>query len=364
MSNKNPFKTEAVPKGFIFKKYLKKEKIKKAFIEINNLFANNDNVRNISPESINNIFYKNKIKKIPAKYQEKLADFYRVYLSYCLYDKYLSEEEISDLLYIKNLLSLKDDEIDKINKIEVEATYKKAIDEVLTDGSINQDEKDFLDKLEKNLKLPDELAREIYIESSNKLLGNYLTEAISDQKLSPEEESELNSIAKNLGIKLDYSENTKKILDKCRLFWVIENGDIPEITTEIILKKNEKCFFAINSKWFEYRRITKRYQYKGPTVRIKIVKGLYYRAGDIKINKISNDILTKIDEGKLFLTSKKIQFFGNQKNIAIQLNKIVDFTVYKNGIEIQKESGKSPFIEIEDGSDVFAAILARLLQEK
>jgi hypothetical protein len=38
--------------------------------------------------------------------------------------------------------------------------------------------------------------------------------------------------------------------------------------------------------------------------------------------------------------------------------------VFSNGIEIQKDSGKSPFFEFNNNTDVFAVILAKLLREK
>ena len=42
----------------------------------------------------------------------------------------------------------------------------------------------------------------------------------------------------------------------------------------------------------------------------------------------------------------------------------IDFTPYRDGIDLQKDSGKSPFLAFEEGVDVFALILNRLLYER
>ena len=53
---------------------------------------------------------------------------------------------------------------------------------------------------------------------------------------------------------------------------------------------------------------------------------------------------------------------GGSKNNSIAINKILDFTPFENGITIDKATGKSPFIELDRGSDIFSMILSRLIQ--
>jgi hypothetical protein len=92
-------------------------------------------------------------------------------------------------------------------------------------------------------------------------------------------------------------------------------------------------------------------------MRIKIAKGLYWRAGSIGVHKISQDVLSLIDSGTAFLTNKRIIFMGGKKNTNIALNKILDINPYSNGVEIHKATGKSPFIEISNNADIFCMIL-------
>lgn len=122
-------------------------------------------------------------------------------------------------------------------------------------------------------------------------------------------------------------------------------------------------FFQTSCDWIENRKVTKRYNYEGPTARIKIAKGIYYRAGSICIKPTTEDTLMKIDSGKIFLTSKRIIFLGSKGNKTIDLNKILDITPYSNGVDIQKDTGRSPFIQFSSDVDVFATILNRILSE-
>jgi hypothetical protein len=55
---------------------------------------------------------------------------------------------------------------------------------------------------------------------------------------------------------------------------------------------------------------------------------------------------------------------GGKGNKTIALNKILDFDAYSNGVDIQKDTGKSPFLQFTKNTDVFSVILAKLLSEK
>jgi hypothetical protein len=52
---------------------------------------------------------------------------------------------------------------------------------------------------------------------------------------------------------------------------------------------------------------------------------------------------------------------GQKGNKTIPVNRILNFKPYKNGIEIQKDSGKSPFLKFENNVDIFSMILARIM---
>jgi hypothetical protein len=79
------------------------------------------------------------------------------------------------------------------------------------------------------------------------------------------------------------------------------------------------------------------------------------------VQRVSEDIWQTIDSGSMYLTNKRLIFMGQKGNKTIPINKILDFKPFKNGVDIQKDSGKSPFLQFEKNVDVFSAILSRLM---
>ena len=331
-------------------------------IEVNNLLSNNRDFTIINIEDIDAIGRKYKIA-ILKKYRLELQNIYKRFLKYCFIDKILDDFEIRQLSHLKHIFDLDDNIIRQIHKDISLEIFNESVDEAIADGKLDDKERDFLNKLQTRLKLPDNIVKTIYSKKSSEYIQNYLKSAVSDERLSPDEEMEMNIIAQNLGITIKFDEKTKDLIDKFRLYWLIENGEIPIVETEINLQKNEKCYFSTSAKWYEYRKVTQRIRYGGPTFRVRIVKGLYWRAGDLGVQTVSNDILTLLDSGTLYLTNNRVIFIGNRNTKTIKHSKVLDFTPHKNGIEILKDTGKSPFIEFERGIDIFAMIFGRVIKE-
>src|SRR5690606_6125721 len=97
---------------------------------------------------------------------------------------------------------------------------------------------------------------------------------------------------------------------------------------------NERCYFKTPAEWHELRTITKRINYGGPSARIKIMKGLSYRVGSMKVERVTKETMQQLDTGTLYVTNKRLIFTGNKKTSNIKLEKILSVIPYSNGIEI------------------------------
>lgn len=344
-----------------FERLFGKQPKENAFIEVNNLLSEK-NMQEVTIEDVQNILSKYKVGLYSAEHS-RLNSLYADYLRHCLSDKLFTDDEVEALGHLKTVLHLNDQTVSQIHGQLVSEIYKTEFDKVVSDGRLDEQDKKFISKLQNDLKLSDELASAIRRESSSKIVNNFLHNAMSAQRLSPDDEKELQAIAHSLGAELSMDAHTKSVLDKYRLFWQIENSEIPTMPVSLNLQKNEKCYFYTPIDWLEQRRITKGINYAGPTLRIKIAKGLYWRAGSLGVQRITQDVWTTIDSGTLYLTNKKLIFMGSKGNKSIQLNKILDFTAYKNGIDIQKETGKSPFLQFDNNVDIFVMMLGRALSE-
>ena len=93
------------------------------------------------------------------------------------------------------------------------------------------------------------------------------------------------------------------------------------------------------------------------------MKGVRYKVGSFKPERITSEEWKQIDLGTIYLTNKRIILLGHNKSANIKINKILSFTPYTDGIEITKDMGRNPFLKFTTNTDIFSSILSRLLNE-
>lgn len=334
-----------------------------AVIELNNLLAAKP-IKDILPIEIENIQSRYKLS-LNKEFQLNLEEFYAVYLNHCLADKVLNDNELNELNHLKHILGLDDKTIDKLHEKLGEIVYKKSFQEAVADGRLTKSEEDFLHKLETTLRLPKELAEKISSETRTAYIENYVAQIVSDQRLSPIEEQELQAIANSLNVNVQLNDQTKEQLRKLKLYWALENLDLPVIQSDIAIQKSEVLHFKVpNVNWYELRSVRQRVSYSGYSTSFRVAKGFYLRSGNYRPQSYSVDTMKLIDTGTLYLTNKRIIFTGTKKNSNVRIDKILDFTPYTDGVEIGKETGKSPTLQMTQHSDIFCMMLERLLNER
>lgn len=358
-----PFKEKSFVARSFMQKLLNQHPNDNFIIEVNNIFHKAKQIDTDIKYEIDALRIKYKIKQSKAV-NEKLIAIYEELLSHYFEDRKLSEQELNNLSEVKEYLDLPNNLVNSSYEKIAKEVYKKSVEEVVSDGAISEEEKAFLQNLESQLKLSDDLGAEIYSTSVQEYFSALTNSIVEDARISPEEEKQLNQIAKNLGTSLSMDEKSKYYLERFKLYWKIENEELPQVSVDINLQKNEVCFAIARSvEWYEMRSVTKRYNYAGPTARIKIAKGIYYRVGSVAVQPVKDDQLSFIDNGTLYLTNKRIIFNGNKKVTNIQLKKIIDLNEYKDGIEIVKDAGKSPVLKFNQDPDLFYLIMNRLIRE-
>ncbi len=357
----NIYKQQSLKEQSFLQKLLKQQPSENAFIELNNLLATNE-IREISLEKINQISYKYKIN-LTKKFSKRLLDLYSTALKHFLIDRKLSDSEIDNLKSLKQILNLTDSQIESIHNQLTSQIYEESYKEAISDGHLSEEEKQFLENLQKELRLPENLENKISDEVRSNYMNNFMEKVLADERLSPDEVFEMETITKNLNINMGLDEKTKAVLERYKLFWFLENGEIPTINTILNLQRGEECYFKTTAEWYELRTITKRINYGGPTARVKIMKGVYYRVGSVGVNRVTSTELKLINRGTLYLTNKRLIFTSSDKNSTIKLEKILSFTPYSDGIELEKETGKNPTIMFNSNVEMFCIILSRLLKE-
>jgi hypothetical protein len=163
-----------------------------------------------------------------------------------------------------------------------------------------------------------------------------------------EEQRALEAMARNFGIRVDVDAATQAQLDRFRWFWLVEQGTFPSIAAPINLQRDEVCHFAAPADLHEVRTETTRSSSSGTSVRIRIMKGVYYRVGSTSTTRVTRDVLRHIDSGTLYVTSKRVIFDGARKNNAIRLASVLSVVPYSDGVEIEKTSGRNPIFTVSD----------------
>lgn len=346
-----------------FQKIFKQHPPENAVKEVNNLLASQPLLQ-ISRREIEAVEKKHSVN-IKKEFKLNLEEFYAVYLNHCLKDKSLSEDELKELKHLKTILNLDDKSIDTLHAKIGEILYKQSFQEAVSDGRLTKEEEMFLRKLESELRLPKDLANKISNETRRSFMSNHVAQIVADQRLSPDEEREMEAIAASLNIDIKIDDENKEIFDRLKKYWALENLELESVNADIALQRNEHCYvFIRNVHWHELRSVRKRVTYSGYATSFKVAKGFYLRSGSYKPQSFSTDEMKLIDSGVLYLTNKRIIFTGFKKNSNIKLDKILSITPYTNGVEINKETGKSLTLTLPERPDVFCIILERLLRER
>lgn len=145
---------------------------------IENLLAEAANVRDVTPLMITDLCEQRKIdlKNRLARGRRLL---YRRYLSHCLEDKRLSQDEHADLAHLRLLLHLNQHELSHIHDEVAIEVYGEAVHEVLDDFRLDDQEVAFLATLQKDLGLSEDKAGRIYREESSMAQRRAMSEAAS-----------------------------------------------------------------------------------------------------------------------------------------------------------------------------------------
>lgn len=339
------FKQVPLIEQSLMQRLLKQQPEDNAILEVNNLLATTD-IQNISESDIKSISQRYKVNLV-NKFSLNLEEFYAVLLNYALNDKHLSKDEVDDLEHLKNIFQLDTQNISQIHLNIGKGIYQKSFEEAIADGILTKEELLFLENLETTLQLPKEIADKISFSVRETFFDKSYQRVIEDNRITPDEEREILALSKNLNIKISRSD--KSTLERLKAYWAYENLELPVIVVDTKLQKNEVCYFLEKDiNWYEEREaLKKKYAYSKTNERKEII--------------INN--LKFIEKGDVLFTNKRILFSNSEKTASITYDKIITVSAFKDGLEIDKLTGRSPIYKIEKNSDIAVIILRRLLKE-
>lgn len=354
----NILKTQKLNKAGFFQRLFGIEPKENALIEVNNLLSSRP-MSDIKPAEIEAISNKYKID-LHKRFSDRFKEIYREYLQQNYSDHVITDQEVIDQNYLKELLKLNDSEVEEIHNELAGKIYKESYNDVISDGKIEPTEKEYLEKLQKDLRLSNISEETISNESTQEFMQMHIEKIIEDGKISPEEWEKFVIIASNLDVDVNWNKESTAMVEKLKLYWLIEHEDLPVKETTMDLQENESCYFSSDAEWLEDQTTTNDKKNEEPVSPVKIKKGEFYRAGTLDIQSINPGELQLIESGQVFLTNQRIIFTGTKKNSDIKLKEILSINPFKDGVEIEKENGKSPVFRLND-ADLFTMTLTRAI---
>ena len=358
-----PFITKSFvePKGI--DKLLKKIPTENFLVEVNNLLANNS-LDEISAGQVQQLAEKYKLKDASQTFKiellQMLIDFIAQYLG-AWGSEYM---DFSSAQKLQSILGISDADFYKEYKPVAIELFKRQVVRTLNRTKKYRDEEvNEFKQLTKQLNLTAGEADQVVNEVRKKIIEDFSAKMVADFKVSPEETESFERLCKDLDVTID--RQSREQLKKFQLLWNIENGELPVYEPNIILQKKEHCHYKADVSLYENRKVTEGVRYAGPTYRLKIAKGFYYRLGNINTQRISKDVMTLIDSGELHITNKRIVFSGSKGTKTIRYNQIVNLNPYSDGVEIIKETGKSPTFMLNNSDGVtLSATITRLITDQ
>jgi hypothetical protein len=290
-------------------------------------------------------------------------EIYRQALAAFVADDQLTNEEVRYLDDLRKLLTLSNQELLKAECEVVHPRYQQALDEVLSDGKLSPEEAKKLSSLQLALRIDSTTVENLRSPRTAALFNRKLESVLSDRRVSPLEQQQLDEMAQNLGVPVTLSSARKADRDLFALYWQIENGPLPWYDVPIVLQKGERCHFAAQAVWHEFRTRTVRVNYGGPTYRLRIAKGLYYRIGSMNVAPVRKEELTQIDSGTVYFTNKRVIFDGTRANKTIRLSALLGVQPYTDGIGLEKATGKSPVLALSGNVELATVVLSAVLAQ-
>jgi len=240
------------------------------------------------------------------------------------------------------------------------AEFIRLLVEATADGQLSKDEMQLLVDRFREIGLTN-------AEIKNANMKAYLQAynvAKADNRITVEEERELQEIKRFLKIDDVAIAGTTRELQRLRILTEIEQGNLPEIElNDLARKKGEISHWSEPGSLIEERVVRRGYQGGSHGVSFRIMKGVSYRIGAHRGKLVSEKANVAVSEGELIITNLRVAFRGDQKSFNLLLSKVLDVDLFSDAIRITGETGKPRLIQFgrEGNADIVGMLVTRLL---
>lgn len=243
--------------------------------------------------------------------------------------------------------------------------YQEMVNQYLSDGVLSDEEKAKLKQLQEEFGLSDENVKKLHEIG----VSAYFKQVSSDERITDDEKESLEVIMTHFGLEQKDIDFDQASFNKFYSLALIDRGVLPTVADgnhnlNLIFKAGEILHYGQNATLRRLKNVTTRVNYSGLTGSVKIMRGLRYRVGSIKVGRETNEIYAPEDTGGFYLTNQRIGFLGTRKQFSIPYQKIGSFELGPGGLRIFKDGKETPYIVTLDDYEVPLAVISYILNKE
>lgn len=238
--------------------------------------------------------------------------------------------------------------------------FKRRLIHAMADGVLSPEEIQNLDALREQLGLSDAEVRSLRVEAYHVAL-HAIT---ADGAVTPEEDAELVRIQNYLGISRQDMDKTKVNLARLRLIAEIRAGNLPTAAVSgLVTQKGEQVHWVEAGSLLEERVVRRRYEGGSSGASFRIAKGASFRVGATRGTLVSDKAVVPVSTGDFIITNRRVIFRGDAKSFACKIEKLLDVSLFSDGIRITDQVGRPKTIRFSNAAnaDVVGMLIAHVV---
>jgi hypothetical protein len=186
----------------------------------------------------------------------------------------------------------------------------------------------------------------------------------ADDRITNEEIRAFETLCSQLDVRIEKGGFNQLVFNRMHTLAEIDAGRLPVAKIAglpIVLKRDEEFHWVGSACIRRCKTETTRISYAGTSASLRIVKGVRYHAGSVRVARHTEEHLLTEDVGHLWFSNQRVGFQGRRKTFSLPYNKILSFDLTNAGLRIAKDGREQPFLIGMDDYDVPCAILSLIL---
>ncbi|MFI4933044.1 MAG: hypothetical protein ACHP7N_00330 [Caulobacterales bacterium] len=187
-----------------------------------------------------------------------------------------------------------------------------------------------------------------------------LSALAADGEFSPDDDAQIAALFDGLHVAGGWPQPVAERVEALRATWRARHGPLKAIESPVGLKRGEIALAKAVAEAHQSRTRTRRVGFAGPSVRLRVMKGVYYRAGAYDVGAQTAEVDQLVGTGDLVVTTKRLIFASPQKALSPAIDSLLKVeTIDGRGIRVTLSSGKPITFMLQSADPHFVDLLER-----